>query len=260
MSRPAIARPAFELPAWLWLWLPILLLAGVGASHFLGREVYMRVVFSEWGIIENLTVLFLLVTIIAGAKLLIAARFPNRRLTVWVAMLTLGCIYFAGEEASWGQHLFGWATPEAWAAINDQQETNIHNTIGLFDQAPRLALAIGALVGGVIIPIIRRSASSANSKFWNRHHWYWATIVCAPCALLAVCISLPVKLATALGTAVPDLFRIAPGECKELYLAMFLMIYLLSLSKRMQSWPISCSSIPSTVNQTVRYRQISRAA
>lgn len=33
----------------------------------------------------------------------------------------------AGEEISWGQRVFGWETPTAFAEINEQGETNIHN-------------------------------------------------------------------------------------------------------------------------------------
>jgi hypothetical protein len=229
-------QPAFELPTWLWLWLPLGMLVGVGASHFLGREVYMRVVFSEWGVLENLTVALLLVAVAAGARLLWKRQFPDRWLGLWVALLILGCIYFAGEEASWGQHWIGWATPETWAAVNDQQETNIHNTIGLFDQVPRSALAIGALVGGVIVPILRRRDPHSPAKFWNLPGWYWGTLACAPAAILAVGISLPGKAVAKLGVELPHIVRVAPGECKELYLGMFLMIYLLSMSRRMPIW------------------------
>src|SRR6185437_12681351 len=49
----------------------------------------------------------------------------------------LGCIYTAGEEMSWGQHFFHWKTPEYWAMVNRQQETNLHNIYPAFEQWPR---------------------------------------------------------------------------------------------------------------------------
>jgi hypothetical protein len=170
--------------------------------------------------------------------MLIRREFPDRWLGLWVALLTLGCIYFAGEEASWGQHWIGWATPEGWAAVNDQQETNIHNMAktGLFDQVPRIVLTIGAVVGGVIVPFLRRRDPHSPAKFWNLPGWYWGTLVCAPAAILAAGISVPGKLVGKLGVDLPHIARIAPGECKELYLAMFLMVYMLSLSRRMGMW------------------------
>ena len=43
--------------------------------------------------------------------------------------LFLGLLFFigSGEEVSWGQRMFGIKTPESWAAINMQNELNIHN-------------------------------------------------------------------------------------------------------------------------------------
>lgn len=43
--------------------------------------------------------------------------------------LFLALLFFfaAGEEISWGQRVFGWATPEQLAELNRQGETNFHN-------------------------------------------------------------------------------------------------------------------------------------
>src|SRR5688572_30781758 len=65
------------------------------------------------GWVENLTVVCLLIAIVFGAYLLVAYwgrfRFPLLRagVMVWI----LGCVYFAGEEISWGQWYFQWDTP-----------------------------------------------------------------------------------------------------------------------------------------------------
>jgi hypothetical protein len=261
MGRPSTTRTAFELPTWLWLWLPLAILAAISASNFLGRDFYARFVFSEWGIVENLTVFFLIVAVIAGVRLLVSRQLPDRLLGLCVAMLTVGCFYFAGEEASWGQHLIGWATPETWAAINDQQETNIHNTIGLFDQVPRTALAIVAFVGGVVIPIVRQRQASTNATFWKFHPLFFATLVCTPSALLAVTVSAPGKMLGKLGVEVPDLLRVFPGELKELYLAMFLMFYLVSMSRRLPKYQSAAGgSAPATKRASSNNRRPRRAA
>ena len=50
----------------------------------------------------------------------------------WLAVL-FACLVIiilfvmAGEELSWGQRIFGWATPEVFANLNKQGETNFHN-------------------------------------------------------------------------------------------------------------------------------------
>jgi len=42
-------------------------------------------------------------------------------------ILALLFFFFGMEETSWGQRLFGWETPAAFAELNYQSETNIHN-------------------------------------------------------------------------------------------------------------------------------------
>jgi hypothetical protein len=54
---------------------------------------------------------------------------------------------------SWGQHFFNWSTPEYWAAINRQDETNLHNVSPWFNQRPRLVLEIGVFVGAIVLPL-----------------------------------------------------------------------------------------------------------
>lgn len=71
-------------------------------------------------------------------------------LTFWGLLATVCCFYVLGEEMSWGQHLLGWETNEFWGAINDQNETNLHNTSSWLDQKPRLILEIGIVFGGII--------------------------------------------------------------------------------------------------------------
>lgn len=45
------------------------------------------------------------------------------------AYLLLALFFFVafGEELSWGQHYFGYATPESLAGLNQQGELNLHN-------------------------------------------------------------------------------------------------------------------------------------
>lgn len=51
----------------------------------------------------------------------------NRLGGVLSILICLVLFVMAGEELSWGQRIFGWATPEAIAEINAQNETNLHN-------------------------------------------------------------------------------------------------------------------------------------
>lgn len=42
-------------------------------------------------------------------------------------LICLILFVMAGEELSWGQRIFGWATPEVISKVNAQNETNLHN-------------------------------------------------------------------------------------------------------------------------------------
>jgi len=144
-------------------------------------------------------------------------------------LFTLGCIYFGGEEASWGQHYFGWGTPEALAAVNAQQETNIHNIAGIFDQLPRNLLALGVLVGGLIVPITMRVRTGKWSSPAGALGWVCPTYICIPTAILVLFIGVPEQLVELSGRAVPNLMEISAGETKEYYFGLFLMLYAWSL-------------------------------
>jgi hypothetical protein len=73
---------------------------------------------------------------------------------MWTVSLiaALSCLYIAGEEASWGQHFFHWNTPEYWAVINNQGETNLHNAYLITEGLPRSILGICVAIGGLGVP------------------------------------------------------------------------------------------------------------
>ena len=61
---------------------------------------------------------------------MVARKYARQR--NWLAMVTailVAIVLFVmvGEELSWGQRIFGWATPDSFASINEQSETNLHN-------------------------------------------------------------------------------------------------------------------------------------
>lgn len=224
-----------DLPKWLWLWLPL----GIAALQYLvsgiGYAYYAKYLRGEIGFNEITSFLMLVCAAALGISIMIRLRGLHPPLFIWVLLGTLGCIFFAGEEASWGQHYFGWATPEEWAAANDQGETNIHNATGYgkyFDQVPRTLLSIGAVVGGVILPIwyhLRKSHPDPKGL------WYWLcpTYVCMPIVIVAMLIGIPDSMLQDMHGGKGHRFDISSGEVKELCLAFFLMLYLASLRLRL---------------------------
>jgi hypothetical protein len=222
-----------DLPKWLWLWLPTV----VALFPYVMRVIDVDTdsyVFGEQGIIENYTFMILFMAIVLGVLSILKMKsfeFPFFKL--WITLLVLGCVYYAGEEVSWGQHWFGWGTPEGWMSVNDQGETNLHNTSALLDQVPRMLLTIAAVLGGVIIPIfflIRDKVFSASEFFG----WLWPSYVNIPTCLLAVLVSLHEKVYGLFGTTVPNILDIRAGETKECLLAMFLFMYIASFYQRLK--------------------------
>ncbi len=220
-----------DLPNCLWFCLPVL----VALFPYVMRVINVETdqyVFGEQGIIENYTFVVLFIAIVLGVLSVIKMKsFEFPFFKYWLILLVLGCVYYAGEEISWGQHWFGWGTPEAWMGVNDQGETNLHNTSALLDQVPRMLLTIAAVIGGVMIPVYMsvRKIRLASDNFY---YWLWPTYVNVPTCLLAIVVSLHEKMYKLFDTTVPHILDIRAGETKECLLAMFLLMYIASFYKR----------------------------
>jgi len=114
---------------------------GEPMTWIFGREAM------DTGVVEYATVLLFAWSALAAAWL--ARR--GRGLQRWIfALGAAGCVLIAGEEMSWGQWLFHWSTPAPIAAVNLQDETNVHNLIG--PGGWELAYALGGfgLIAGVL--------------------------------------------------------------------------------------------------------------
>lgn len=223
--------------AWIWLGLPLLLYLG----HYLARWVlseaqWDRWVLHEFGFTEQATVLLLVLALLAGLRVVqLAWREGRSGLAGFFLLFCLGCLYFGGEEASWGQHWFGWSAPEAWEAVNLQEETNLHNLEGtrgwLLNKLPRNLLTLGIAIGGVLLPLVlhRRGAQLRPEAFWGR---VLPGLRCVPAGLVVLLSTLPQKLAIGLSGSLPWWLDITEGEVKELMIAAFLLIYILLTRSR----------------------------
>lgn len=227
--------PQPSLPAWVWLWpCPVIVLAQMGLKAW-DVEVYRTWMRGELGIVENLTVLFLFVSI--GAAI---ALWRKRNAVRWkhfgtfALVMAFGCFFFAGEEASWGQHWLGFEPPESVAERNEQAELNFHNDPLLetvLDQLPRNLLTLAALVGGILGPLLWRRGKRLELDSEGPWGWIWPTRHALPAAVFAAFVSVPAKVLAAASDSgeVPPAFDISAGETKEFSIALFLMVYLLTL-------------------------------
>ena len=199
------------------------MIAQIGVELFVPEE-YLPEMHSEGGPIESLQFIFMSIACLLAAYLLVCIE--DRFLKLWVAILLAGSIYITGEEISWGQHLFEWYTPEFWSQVNDQNETNLHNTSSWLDQKPRLLLFIGMVIGGIVFPLLRRYRPSALPQKFDSIY---------PQDYIFV---------TALGVLLPYLaHEIAEhffdaamfhrvSEVQELYMYYFILLYVWGLKKQ----------------------------
>jgi len=228
-----------DLPLWLWLGFPPLILVAHVITRVIGYDTWTVWMKSEYGLVENGTLAILLIAVVLGAMTFLHRRKVDSPLFgPWVLLLSLGCFYFAAEEASWGYHwgwqLFGEDMAETLKKHNDQGETNFHNLPGLLggilDNLPRFLLSLAAFVGGILVPLWSKYKRSVT---WPTP-WIWPTMVCLPVSVLATLIRIPQWILRRL--EIQDQFgrEWRSGETMEYLLAVFLMLYLASLYCRVR--------------------------
>ena len=232
--KPAdTSNDQWEITRTWYLWLPVgFFVFRYAVSLFTDKYQGLESWFlGELGIVENLTVLLLFLAMLVTLRVLY--RYGGdlqgiARLFLW--FYSLGCLYFLGEEASWGQHWFGWETGEYFRAINDQQETNLHNTSKLLDRIPKGIVSLGIFVGGIAIPLYlhrKRLKIDVEQPFW----WLFPTWVCLPAALFASAATWPSKIEKHTGLS---FYFDQAQETKELYIAFFFLLFALSLWLRLR--------------------------
>ncbi len=223
------ARKGKSLHALWWLWLPLAgALALLAIAHFFPAS-YQAWVLGELGVLESLHVVVPLAGLAVALGLLVTPEVRgNRLLWLWLCVAALGCFYVAGEEASWGQHYLQWNTPEYWQAVNDQGETNLHNTSAWLDQKPRGLLEIGVVVGAILIPLaalrwpqIRRSRLAI----------IFPPMISLPSAFIAEFASNSERVLEAFGSSMWLFYR--TSEVQETYLYLFILFYLIGMRHRL---------------------------
>jgi len=118
---------------------------------------YNPLIWNENGVIEIFQILFLFISIIYFLKILIFKIREKKNLFYFILFFYFTCLlYYFFEEISWGQHFFGWRSPNFFIEHNNQNETNFHNISNLLDQLPRSLLSIWCSLSFVIIIFFRK--------------------------------------------------------------------------------------------------------
>ena len=228
-SRRPLTAPQPQLAgAWWWLDIPVVLIIVLPLICWLAPEIYREWVLPEgYGFLELLHFFVPLVGFVLGLRLLLAKSVRANRLW-WVLILlgTLACLYTAGEEQSWGQHLFGWHTPDAWSQLNKQDETNLHNVSGIFNVLPRFALELAILVLGLIIPLA--------SVFTRPLHFrglepFMPSLILVPVSIGALVYKIDATVQKSVGIQ-GLVFR--PSEAAETFYVLFMLFYMILITRR----------------------------
>ena len=226
-------RDCAAVPRFWWLWLPVAALLVLAAWPQVFPASYLTWVGGERGALELLHVLIPLASLVLAGRMLALARVRHQPLLwAWLAVAALGSLYIAGEEASWGQNYLGWETPEGWQALNDQNETNLHNTSSWLDQKPRALLELGVIVGGILIPLAALRWPAIRR---TRLAIILPPFLCLPSAVIAEAVRMSDRALNALAPGT-TLFERA-SEVQELYFYLFILLYVIALRRQLHREP-----------------------
>lgn len=197
LLRAAPAAEAF--PRWVVsgvFWFPLVSLIALLASALVFRPKYDQMLREDWPVewAQFAGCLFLAVVV-----LLLARPAVRQRQFLLAALLLLSApvwFFLAGEEISWGQRVFGFATPEGFEG-NRQAEANLHNFGSGFD--PEAMFRYLQVVIGLTLAAVAVYAWRARPRAGS----FWA-LVAPPLWTLPVFLVMP--LYRLLGLFVPDDF------------------------------------------------------
>lgn len=213
------------------------LLFAVGALSY-GSDFYVTFIRSELGVIENGTAFLALMVAVLAIPALRASGVmaPRWFFRLWLGFFILGGVFLAGEEISWGQNFFHWASPEYFRNTNIQGETNIHNLTHLGEIAPKFVLHMAAIFGGIVWPLAAGRGRIPAPRAPDFLYWLMPTRAVFWTAVIAIGIRVIERILANMhlkerGIAINE-FK----ELNEMFLILFVVLYLASLIARARAY------------------------
>lgn len=210
-----------------WLWLPILWMVSQIALELTLSSTLILKIHGESGPHELIQFAVIFTAFVISLYTFFSLKKKhNLWRVVWIILMTLGCFYIAAEEISWGQSIFNWSTPEYWQMINNQSETNLHNTSRWLNQIPRYSLMAGIAVGGFIIPFLKYAKPALLPTTFDDIYPSSKFTITALCLLI---IALGQKLFKVL---LDEKFFERSSEIEEIFIYFFVLLYSLYIKDR----------------------------
>lgn len=150
-------------------------------AHGISRSRYVLFV-REDGPLEWATVFFCVFAAIGFAN---TARRRRGLARLFPILLSLFCVFFAGEEISWGQRIFHLQPPTYFLVANAQQELNVHNLFREVLRTKYLLIALAAL-WAIALPLIARIGSTKLKALRERLGIDSPSLAHVPAALVLI--------------------------------------------------------------------------
>lgn len=218
-----------ELPLWLTLLAPPLMFLVQIVVRLLdtGQGFYLPLIETEYGLVESATALVLVPAAILSVRLVrIHSAAGERLLASWFMLTAFACVMFLGEEVSWGQHWFGWESPEYFQQHNIQQETNLHNLSKDVERSLKFIVGAAVVFGGLLGPRLRERLAGLDDGLWPALRAVLPTRACVPTVVMALLVWGLERTRTWTGFDAGPPWNINLKETFEFYLALYISMYI----------------------------------